>query len=157
VSGGSSEFSLESAGGSSLEEWPADPPLQQVVLEPLGNPAQLDAPARMAALGVGMSGHGHWSLAADSPPDAQETIQFDWACRIHQPAERLGSTYRASTPDTITEEVLVWRLVDGGTVFLQAIRGRLHWDEVNQAVTIEPTSDVRTHGTHCWCYRLGFE
>ncbi|MCU0708211.1 MAG: hypothetical protein MUF23_07970 [Pirellula sp.] len=144
-------LSFESVGGSSLEAWPADPPLQQVVLEPLGEPE------RMAAFGVGMSGHGHWSLAAESPPNRQDSIQFDWACRIHQPAERLGSTYRTSAPDTISDASLGWRLLDGHTLTLETVRGQIRWNPHDQTVSIEPTSDCKANGTHCWCYSFRFE
>jgi hypothetical protein len=114
--------------------WPSDPPLQQLVLEPIGDREFPDV-----ALGVGMSGHGHWSLAAqwlrnsglaDSGPAnsgpansgpansgmGSLALEFDYACKLRPPVGFLGSTYRVipqrSLPDG--SPGLEWMGVDFG-------------------------------------------
>lgn len=145
---------LESVLGTSLEQWPLDPPVQQLVLEPLGNPA------RVAALGVGMSGGGHWSLATEVVCGDTDRIQFDWACRIHRPAERLGSSYRSFgltslAPAQLTLESAEWSLADGERLRLTVSEGRIVWHEREAILSIIPVSDIRSPGTHTWRYCLG--
>lgn len=143
---------LESVPGSPQEAWPCDPPLQQIVLEQVGTPP------RTVALGVGMSGHGHWSLAAEMLPDAVSGMQWDWACRIARGAERLASSYRIHAPTSssslrVEEREALWTLADGRTIHLSAARGNLAWDAEHRQLTIAPTSDIQIPGTHTWCYR----
>ena len=113
--------------------WPSDPPLQQLVLEPIG-----DQEFPNVALGVGMSGHGHWSLAAQwlrnpvtaNPGTANSgsansgkgslALEFDYACKMRPPVGFLGSTYR----------VIPQRSLPGGTSGLEWMRvefGPQHW------------------------------
>ena len=113
--------------------WPSDPPLQQLVLEPIGDREFPDV-----ALGVGMSGHGHWSLAAqwlrnprlanprtntpemDNSEMGSVELEFDFACKLRPPVGFLGSTYR----------VVPQRYLPSGSSGLEWIRvefGKQHW------------------------------
>jgi len=66
--------------------WPASPALIELSLVELaGGPV---------VLGVGQAGRSHFSLSARSCPGRAETILFEAACRIHEAAGWLGSTYR---------------------------------------------------------------
>ncbi len=74
---------LKSAEGTSQQNWPPSPPLQQLSF--------LDLPDnRRAALLVGMAGQSHWSLSVTSGPDE---LVFETACRVNQRPERLCSEY----------------------------------------------------------------
>lgn len=68
--------------------WPASPALVELSLIALA-----DGPA---VLGVGLAGRSHFSLSVRPCPRTADTILFDAACRIHEPAAWLGSTYRGS-------------------------------------------------------------
>jgi hypothetical protein len=140
-----------SGAGTPQEFWPADPPLQQLVLEDMGSPP------RRVALGVGMSGHGHWSLAAEVIDETIGVIQFDWACRIHRAAARLVSTYQldaslAQAHGRITEEEGQWRLADGRLLIIAVTQGRMRWSPDEGLISIEPVTDIQRIGTHCWRY-----
>lgn len=85
------------AGGEARERdsesWPADPPLQQLSVEPIG------ADASDAVLAVGQAGCGHWSSSVEAIlQDEQPTLKFDIACRFSKPADYLGSQYRLADP-----------------------------------------------------------
>ncbi|QEG38717.1 hypothetical protein [Roseimaritima ulvae] len=81
------------AGGGDSEAWPADPPLQQLSVEPIG------ADASDAVLAVGQAGCGHWSSSVEAIlRDEQPTLKFDIACRFSKPADYLGSQYRLADP-----------------------------------------------------------
>lgn len=138
--------------GTSLEDWPLDPPIQQLVLEQIGSPP------RTVALGVGMSGSGHWSLAAETI-GGDAGIQMDWACRIHRPAGRLGSSYKAFGPmnriaRAWTSQRAEWLLPNDARFVLNVAEGRLVWNEQESIVSIVPVSDIRYAGTHTWRYCL---
>lgn len=142
---------LQSVPGTSTEEWPADPPLQQVVLETFG------APSRSVAFGLGMTGPGHWSLASEVVGPQGTRIQFDWACRVQRPAEHLGTAYQtiagaASQLRRLTDADASWEFADGRSLNLTVTLGRLVCREGDQRIAIEPVSDIRTVGTHCWRY-----
>ena len=65
--------------------WPSDPPIQQLVVEPIGSTAHRDV-----ALGVGMCGHGHWSLAAQwvqLQSSDQVALEMDYACKQQPPVQ----------------------------------------------------------------------
>lgn len=146
----------QSAAGTLQEAWPSDPPLQQLVLESLGSPQ------RSVVLGVGMSGHGHWSLAAEVIDESIGTIQFDWACRIHRAAERLVSTYHldaaaARSPGRITETRGEWQLADGRSLIIAVSEGRMRWLSNEGLISIEPVTDIQQIGTHCWRYCFSVE
>ncbi|MFO0013603.1 MAG: hypothetical protein ACK553_12725 [Planctomycetota bacterium] len=146
----------ESVQGTSLEDWPSDPPLQQLVLETCGSPA------KPVAFGVGMSGSGHWSLAAEVIGGPVDRIQFDWACRIQRPAAQLRSTYRMELasprdPVVLTDQRGEWRMEDGSTLAVRVSEGRLTWRREHGLLSIEPTSDIQSLGTHCWRYGFSVE
>lgn len=65
--------------------WPASPPLVEVSL--------VSAGSRPAILGVGLAGRSHFSLSVVGCPDRPDTLLFEAACRIVEPAPWLGSTY----------------------------------------------------------------
>lgn len=141
----------QSGVGTPHEFWPADPPLQQLVLE------DMLSPPRRVALGVGMSGHGHWSLAAEVIDETIGAIQFDWACRIHRAAARLVSTYQldasfARAHERITEERGQWRMADGRLLTIAVAQGHMRWLPDEGLISIEPVTDIQQMGTHCWRY-----
>ena len=82
--------SVEGPSGSQADpRWPAPPPLIEVSLAaPAGVPA---------VLGVGRAGRSHYSLCVVADADEADTLFFDVACRIHEPAGWLGSTYQSSS------------------------------------------------------------
>ncbi len=76
---------LETVEGSPADDWPASPVLQSLHIE-----ARHAGPV---ALLVGKAGSSHWSASIE-PLLSQQSLQFDIACRVHQPPQRLGATYR---------------------------------------------------------------
>ncbi|MEO8498315.1 MAG: hypothetical protein ABI614_24905 [Planctomycetota bacterium] len=76
---------FESFEGSSVDDWPPSPPLQQLSVEEL-------RPQSQVALLVGMAGKSHWSISVE-PAGDRAAFVFDVACRSNGPAERLGSAY----------------------------------------------------------------
>lgn len=86
-----SESCAASASQACNEQWPADPPLQQLSVEPIGDSD--------AVLAVGQAGCGHWSSSVEAfLRDDLPTLKFDIACRFSRPAEYLGSQYRLADP-----------------------------------------------------------
>lgn len=86
-----SESCAASASQACNEQWPADPPLQQLSVEPIGD--------RDAVLAVGQAGCGHWSSSVEAfLQDDRPTLKFDIACRFSRPADYLGSQYRLADP-----------------------------------------------------------
>ncbi|MFN7878181.1 MAG: hypothetical protein ACK5PB_22880 [Pirellula sp.] len=79
---------LESIEGTDEENWPASPPLQQIVAEPIGKDG------RLVLLGVGLSGTGHWSISVDE--NGSGGLLLDVACRVSGEHGFLGSTWRLS-------------------------------------------------------------
>lgn len=80
---------LESIEGTAEERWPASPPLQQIVAEPIGKDS------RIVLLGVGLSGTGHWSISVDEN-DAGGLL-MDNACRVSGEHGFLGSTWNLAS------------------------------------------------------------
>jgi hypothetical protein len=78
---------LESIEGSPDEDWPASPALQSLHIE--------HRPNAPVALLVGKAGTSHWSASVE-PFNSQHSLQFDIACRLQQPPQRLGSAYRVA-------------------------------------------------------------
>lgn len=115
-----------------------------------------------------MSGHGHWSLAAEVVDDPTQAIQFDWACRIQRPADRLASTYLCR-PDllldreALTAQSAAWFIPDclpvhaGRRLILSVTRGRLSWRGEAGGIQIVPESALSSLMTHRWSYRFSFE
>ncbi|QDS92533.1 hypothetical protein FF011L_12800 [Roseimaritima multifibrata] len=93
-------FSFASSGDPTLllqsdpaetasDNWPADPPLQQLSVEPIGE--------NDAALAVGQAGQGHWSSSVEAfLNDKTPSLKFDIACRYPIFPLALGSQYRLS-------------------------------------------------------------
>ena len=77
---------LESIEGTDQERWPASPPLQQIVAEPIGKDG------RTVLLGVGLSGTGHWSISVDE--NDVGGLVSDIACRVSGDHGFLGSSWR---------------------------------------------------------------
>lgn len=76
----------QTSAGQASDNWPASPPLQQLLIEPRGA-------AGHVALLVGMAGRSHWSLSIEPLAD-RVGFRFDAACRIGGPPEWLGHTWR---------------------------------------------------------------
>jgi len=80
--------------------WPASPPLVEVSLAATNDGT--------AILGVGRAGRSHYSLCVTPCLDLADTLHFDVACRIQEPAGWLGSTYRPTgeiVPSSLPTEV----------------------------------------------------
>jgi hypothetical protein len=160
--------------------WPSDPPLQQLVIEPIGDRSFPDV-----ALGVGMSGHCHWSLAAQwvvvselGPP----ALVFDYACKSQPPVGFVGSTYRvveqrelplashAATPGLELKRIEFglknwtgWfnestsassKVVN--KLSFDVLDGQLHWDADSRQITIRPVGSLDKPATLRWCYRIAW-
>jgi hypothetical protein len=67
--------------------WPASPALVNVT--------SVLAAAGPALVGVGLSGRSHFSATVAADPAAPGAIRFEIACRLHEAAGWLGSTYRS--------------------------------------------------------------
>jgi hypothetical protein len=166
--------------------WPSDPPLQQLVLEPIGDREFPDV-----ALGVGMSGHGHWSLAAqwlrnpgpanpgpDNSGMGPVALEFDYACKLRPPVGFLGSTYRV-VPHRylpIGSSGLEWMRVEFGKqhwtgwfkestspssipshkLSIAVLAGELQWDADSQEITVRPIGSLEKPATLRWCYRVAW-
>jgi len=161
--------------------WPSDPPLQQLVLEPIGDREFPDV-----ALGVGMSGHGHWSLAAQwlrnsGPANSgmgSVTLEFDYACKLRPPVGFLGSTYRV-VPQRFSpsgSSGLEWMRVEFGKqhwtgwfkestapssipshkLSIAVLAGELQWDADSQEITVRPVGSLEKPATLRWCYRVAW-
>ncbi len=160
---------LESLALDPLAPWPSDPPLQQVVFEPLG-PNQQDV-----ALGVGLSGHGHWSLAARCR-ETPNSIELDFACRITRHTPFLGCTYQvlhqpsqssshdeislvhtANNPDGWTAK---WNTKNGDSVTIQLHTsiGIVTWDPLKSQLQVLPQAlpqdPIEKPTTLRWCYHI---
>jgi hypothetical protein len=166
--------------------WPSDPPLQQLVLEPIGDREFPDV-----ALGVGMSGHGHWSLAAQwlrSPVTANSgsansgkgslALEFDYACKLRPPVGFLGSTYRVVPQRYLSGGTsgLEWMRVDFGKqhwtgwfkestspssipshkLSIAVLAGELQWDADSQEITVRPVGSLEKPATLRWSYRVAW-
>lgn len=73
------------------DRWPASPVLVEL--------SRIDTPRGPAMLGVGLAGRSHFSAcigpaAEGSAAAGAPGIRFEIACRYHDPALWLGSTYR---------------------------------------------------------------
>ncbi|MFM8577202.1 MAG: hypothetical protein ACKOCN_00120 [Planctomycetaceae bacterium] len=75
---------------SGTAEWPPSPPL-----------VELWKGTDTGFMGVGRSGRSHFSLSATADPVFPDDVRMEWACRVHEPPKRLGSTYRSPCGDRI--------------------------------------------------------
>ena len=161
--------------------WPSDPPLQQLVLEPIGDREFPDV-----ALGVGMSGHGHWSLAAQwlrtpgpaKPQMGSVALEFDYACKLRPPVGFLGSTYRVVPQRYLPSgsSGLEWMRVEFGQQYwtgwfkestspnsipshklsIVVLAGELQWDADSQEITVRPVGSLEKPATLRWSYRVAW-
>lgn len=135
---------LLSVEGEPDRTWPSSPPLQQLDACQLGSGAE-------GYVGVGMAGRSHWSIAVEP---RGESLSFDVACRLQQPApaDGLGSTYRrfdAAGP---------WK------VCIRPVAGRMATIPSDQAESLPrervepgPLGDVSFPVTARWTYQVELE
>jgi hypothetical protein len=76
---------LRSIEGTSADEWPPSPALQSCSLQEI-------RPGERAAFLVGMAGKSHWSASMEALPN-EGALVFDFACRVHQTPQWLGTSY----------------------------------------------------------------
>lgn len=165
---------LMSIPGDSADDWPIDVPLQEVVLEPIGNHGG------WVALGVGKSGHGHWSVAVEPIASSPHRVRWDIACKADRPPERLRSSLEwdganmAVAAASQPAQLLLCCKAEGlanHAVTIIPERGRLQWDIDRRSLWIEPEAlepDVRSGAnalhsarqaklsTYRWSYVLEF-
>jgi hypothetical protein len=123
---------LESVEGTSADDWPPSPPLQNLTVEER-------ADGRRVALLVGMAGSGHWSASIESAA-GEGRIVFDIACRHTEQPRWLGSRYRVMSTDRLP------LIIDPGGAGM-TVRDTM--------LVIEPTPPYTTWGTTRWRYSLG--
>jgi hypothetical protein len=70
--------------------WPASPPWQELHVH--------DGAEGKSLMLVGRAGTSHWSMSVTASADAPALI-FDVACRVREPPDFLGTTYRLSRTD----------------------------------------------------------
>jgi hypothetical protein len=103
---------LASTEGAEQDDWPPSPALQQLSIEDRGG-------GNCVALLVGMAGTSHWSVSAETQPDARR-IEFDVACRIRQTPPQLVSAYRTIVaPPSLLESASMMLEVSGERCRLQ--------------------------------------
>ena len=120
----------KSVEGTSEDDWPASPPIQQLSLEQIQ-----DEPC---VLGVGAAGRGHWSISVRVIEcAATATFEFDLACRSKETPGSLASTYDRCDRSVVIE-------ASNGTASTQHSNGNI---ELHPATT---SSQV----THQWKYTL---
>ena len=88
--GGESITALQSVEGEPQEVWPDSPPLQEIVPQEIGG--------RKLLTGVGKAGKSHWSVVVQ-PLDGEIGFEFDYACRVKEPVDWMGSTYKILAGD----------------------------------------------------------
>ncbi|MFM8574096.1 MAG: hypothetical protein ACKOAU_21045 [Pirellula sp.] len=159
---------LESYLQDPLAPWPTDPAIQQLVVEPIGSTPYPDV-----ALGVGMSGKGHWSLATQwiETADGRSAIELDYACKQTPPVEFLGSSYQIAnllTPEIRTTsryEVSPNRWSgwfssrdeqDSHKLVIDVLEGHLEWDAETLRIRIRPEGTCEKPSTLRWCYRIAW-
>jgi hypothetical protein len=153
--------------------WPDDAPMQQIVLESIG---RLNA---TVALGVGLCGFGHWSLAAEPVAGDGPRLRFDVACKTSKIPQRLASSYRiangcnasaiaaephrlvlhlsgaklsgAKLPDSNVVCSNEWT---GQDITFESTIGVIDWNPETQTISIEPMGPLDRAGTYRWCYTI---
>ena len=81
--------------------WPASAALVEVVRMSSEDPAA-------AIVAVGLAGHSHFSASIIADPNQPQAVLFELACRTHQQAHWLGSTYELSpTPSTAQPQLMI--------------------------------------------------
>ena len=143
---------LESIEGDAQEAWPASPPMQQIVQEPIGlNSAPV-------LLGVGLSGNGHWSSAVEETSTG--SLKLDIACKSSKSASYLGSQYRMADETEVDFKNNEIRLTvkketnESVILVLSAAIGKVSIDKENRLISIVPGSEPSLIQTHRWCYNV---
>jgi hypothetical protein len=67
------------------ERWPASPPLVDLSTATIAG--------RPTFVAIGLAGRSHFSASIHPHPVRPDTLLFEIACRIHEPAAWIGSTY----------------------------------------------------------------
>lgn len=141
---------LESIEGSDQESWPASPPFQQIVGEPIGKDG------RMVLLGVGLSGTGHWSVSVDENDSG--AIVFDVACRVSGDFGFLGSTWKLGKDWHLAdaaEDRLLLRSPNGQkSLELVNLHGKLFYEQAALLIGSKPTGRDTYPKPHRWAVRL---
>lgn len=148
--------------------WPDDAPMQQIVLESIGRDNAT------VALGVGLCGFGHWSLAAEPVQGDGSRLRFDVACKTSKMPERLASAYRiangchasaiACEPHRLVLRLSGAKLLGSNGAYVDEVAGRditfestigvIVWDPGTQTIRIEPMGPLDRAGTYRWCYTI---
>ena len=106
--------------------WPESPPLQQLSIEMIDG--------HEVALGVGCAGTSHWSVSIEP---MERGFRFDWACRVKEVPERLGTSYCQNSS-------VVFEPDDEHADVSSS-------DGLTRVVPRRPISDV---GTYRWSYKV---
>lgn len=80
--------SVEGPAENGVAAWPRSAPLQEII------PQTIDGVDILA--GIGMAGKSHWSVII-RPLQGRPGFDFEFACRVKELPDFLGSTYRLST------------------------------------------------------------
>ena len=143
---GSWSVVLESIEGTDEDKWPASPPLQQIVAEPIGKDG------RTVLLGVGLSGTGHWSISVDE--NEAGGLFMDIACRVSGDHGFLGSTWRLGDSWVVSEferqcdrkRLVVCPKVGGESIEISAVYGDLDCEICNTSNSTESSRpDIKPH------------
>lgn len=81
---------LKTPLGDTADDWPCNPPLQQISYEDLGQGIP-------AILGMGMAGTSHWSLSIHE--DRDQSLVVDVACRYSNAPRTLELTFQLARSD----------------------------------------------------------
>ena len=140
---------LESVEGSSVEDWPPSPPLQQLSVEQL-------RPETQVGLLVGMAGKSHWSMSVEPAGDLVAFI-FDVACRSRGDVEQIGSRYLLHAGELIAQGDDDAKIdFDGRSIQLRCDRQGATAANVKNdpsGVRIEPTV-INHGGTTRWRFTI---
>ena len=144
---------IESIEGTDEDNWPASPPLQQIVAEPIGKDG------RMVLLGVGLSGTGHWSISVDE--NESKGLLLDIACRVSGEHGFLGSTWRLSRDWHVSQHekpcegkrLIIRSNDDGQSIEFSAVHGDL--DAKNTEVTNSNATLLHDSGTRVFSRPTG--
>jgi hypothetical protein len=149
VSPGGERMLLRSIEGDDQDRWPESPPFQQATRH------EVEA-GRPAALLVGMAGRSHWSASVEADA-AQRRLIFDVACRLSEPAGRLGSAYEAAAAIERRGEQIVFSSSQGlprCQIVLQVESGaKVRWDSPER-FAIDAAALSAGIGTVRWRYAL---
>jgi hypothetical protein len=163
---------LCSVPSDNSDPWPADAPLQHVVLE------SIRPESSPVAFGVGLSGHGHWSLACEVLTGNTPGFQLDFACKASSPPLSLASSYNLllqngesnSTASHLLPEISVsgnccriHRAMEPanassrGYLIVEVQRGQLTYQPDYATLQIRPSEPLDRAGTYRWCYSIRWE